>query len=797
MFIWRLLQRPNKRPNSARMSKLQKSFDTKTSQFRRRNSVSSALFWGVAAGAALVAAAAFLAYQPCLTGGFIWDDHDLITNNELIKDSGGPFRIWCTTDPVDFWPMTNSTFWIEWRLWEMNSAGYHVTNMILHVVEALLVWTVLRRLSIPGAYLAAMIFALHPVNVESVAWIAQRKNLMAMLFFLISILWYLKSIKWALGAHPNGAQRALGRETASDLIHHSSFIPHPSSFRWYWLSLAAFVLAMLSKGSVAVLPVLLMGITWWLSTQEIVPIIEPRRTRLLVYLRRYVWPMAPFFLVALVFTAVNMFFQTIGLQEAIRVADYTQRLLGAGCVVWFYLYKALFPIDLSFVYAHWDIEAGNVLWWIPLFSALVVTAVLWLYRKSWSRGLLFAWGFFCVALLPVMGFSDVFFMRYALVADHYQHIAIIAAIGLASAFWAAWHRPASGWVRGAARAAAIAALGSLAFLTWQQSRQYLDEYTLFNDTIRKSPDCWMAHLNLGKALVDADRLQDAMDHFRQALVIKPDCVAAYNDLGNVFLRIGQANEAIENYRQALSIKPDYPNALNNMGNALNEIGRPEEAIEYCEKALRINPGYYEAWFNLGNSYLNTGRPQQAIEYYQQALELKADYPEALNNLGNALNQAGRPQEAIGRFQAALRLKPDFAEAHLNMGNALLSLGRLPESAEQYRKALALKPDCAQAHNNLGGILYNAGKRREAIEHFNQALRLKPQYPDVYYNLALAYADMRQTSEAMAAAGKALELARSQRQSALVKRIEDWLKSYGGGAPDEGKAPPANERATPR
>jgi tetratricopeptide (TPR) repeat protein len=752
------------------MSKPNNSPDEKVPQARWRISAPFALPWSVPAGVVLIAAAVFLAYLPSINGGFIWDDHDLITNNNLIKASDGPLRIWCTTEPIDYWPATNTSFWIEWRLWEMNSAGYHVTNLILHIVESVLIWIILRKLSMPGAFLAAMIFALHPVNVESVAWIAQRKNLMAMLFFLISILWYLRFIELArrptFGWYPFAAKQSTVRCPMSTA----------HCYTWYWLSLAAFALAMLSKGSVAVLPILLLGIVWWL--------------RPLTW-RDLVWT-APFFLVALVFTVVNMWFQTFGMEEAIRSAGYAERLLGAGCVVWFYLYKAILPINLSFVYAHWHIETDNPLLWLPLAAALVVTAVLWRYRKSWSRTLLFAWGFFCAVLVPVMGFTDVYFMRYALVADHYQHIAIIAVIALASALWSAWDRLELGSMRWTATATAVAALGILALLTWQQSGQYRDEFTLYEDTLKKSPDCWMAHTNLGKVLVDAGRLQEAMDHLQQALRIKSDNVSAYNDLGNVLVQMGRVQEAMEYYRKALSIKPDYPQALNNLGNALVEAGRPEEAIEYCQKALRLDPGFHEAYFNLGNAFLYMGRSQEAIDYYHQALTIKSDYAEAHNNLANALIQAGRPEEAIEHCQTALRLKPGFAEAHFNLGNAFLSLDRLPEAIEHYRQALALKPGFAQAHNNLGGSLVKAGRPGEAIEYFQQALRLRPQFTDAYYNLALAYAGVHQSSEAVAAAGKALELARSQGQTALARQIEDWLNSYSAGQPDSRKTPTAPE-----
>ena len=207
------------------MSNPRQPYAARAIQARRGISAGGALWLKVAAAVAIIAAAAFLAYLPCLNGGFIWDDHDLITDNKLVMDAAGPFRIWCTTDPIDYWPVTNITFWMEWRLWERNSAGYHATNVMLHIVEALLIWVVLRKLFIPGAFLAAMIFTLHPVNVESVAWIAQQKNLMAMLFFLLSILWYLKGIQRATGTRPDGT--GAKPQAVYAVLHPSSLVLHP------------------------------------------------------------------------------------------------------------------------------------------------------------------------------------------------------------------------------------------------------------------------------------------------------------------------------------------------------------------------------------------------------------------------------------------------------------------------------------------------------------------------------------------------------------------------------------------
>ena len=688
---------------------------------------SPALLLGVPAGVALVVVCAFLAYFPSLNGGFILDDDLLLTENQIIKASDGLYRIWCTTESTDYWPMTYTTLWIEWRLWGMNSTAYHITNLILHIIEALLIWIILRKMSIPGAFLAAIIFAVHPVNVESVAWISQRKNMMAMLFFLLSILCYLI---------------------------HSSRHSHPL---WYWLSLATFVLAMLSKGSVAVLPVLLLGIVWW-RRPGTVPIfagdcpdfctakmgLSPWGT-LSVY-KRDLLRIAPFFLVAFVLAGVNVWFQTHGTEQVLRNVNFTERLLGACGVVEFYLYKAIFPIDLAFVYPQWHIQAGNPLWWLPLVTVLIVTAVLWRYRESWSRPLLFAWVFYCVSLLPVMGFIDVGFMKYSLVADHYQHIAIVGVIVLVAAGWSVWHERVRDGTRWAATAAAIVALAVLTFLTWRQCGIYSDTLKLYQATLEKNPACWMAHNNLGNTLLDKGRPQEAIEHYLQALRLKPDFFEANYDLGNALMQTGRHQEAIKYFQQALQLKPDNPRAYNNLGNTLAQTGRLQEAIEHYERALRVDPDYSEAHNNLGGALFRAGRFQEAIEHYEKALRGKPDYPEAHNNLGAALSQLGRHEEAIDHYQQALRIKPDYHEAHNNLGNTL--------------RAMRLYP--------------------QAIDHYKEALRLKPDFTLGYFNLALAYAHTQESSVALAAARKALELARSQGQTAQAKQIEDWMNTYRAG-----------------
>jgi hypothetical protein len=514
-------------------------------------------------GAVLISAAVFMSYFPSLGGGFIWDDESLIVRNPLIKASDGLYRIWCSSEAFDYWPIINTTFWIEWRMWGMHPTGYHIANLLLHIAASLLIWIILRRLSIPGAFLAALVFAVHPVNVESVAWIAQRKNTLAMLFFLLSILWYMKA---------DMLTASVGMAPAADMHTFSSFILHPSSFLfWYWLSLLSFVMAMLSKGSVAVLPVILLMLIWW------------RRKVTIKDLARTV----PFFMVGAVLVVVNVWFQTHGQEADVRTAVFAERLLGAGAVVWFYLYKAILPLNLAFVYPEWCIQTSDLLWWLPLLAVLIVTAALWRYRNGWSRPFVFVWGIFCVTLMPVMGFTDVYFMKFALVADHYQYISIIGLIALAAASWSCWHRQTRAQHRWMTGSAAGIAVCMLMFLTWNQSGLYRDTVTLYSATLKINPRCWMAHNNLGVAFFDEGKLAQAMEHFQQAL----------------------------------NLKPEYAEPCNNLGECLLKAGRLPEAIDYFKHALRIKPGYDLAYWNLVMSYVKSNRPDEAVAAARKALDV--------------------------------------------------------------------------------------------------------------------------------------------------------------------------------
>ena len=638
--------------------------------------------------------AAVLVYLPCLRAGFIMDDNAMLTENPLIAAADGIRRFWYTAQPVNFYgPVTASSLWLEWRLWGLDPRGYHATNLALHAAEVLLLWGVLRRLRLPGAWLAALLFAVHPLNVETVAWIAQRKNLVAMLFVLLSVRFFLNT---GLADPPEAGGPA-----------------RPGGRRWYGLSWLAFVLALLSKGSAAPLPLVLLGLIAW------------RRRPAGRDLAR----LAPFFAAAAGVAAIDVWTQRLGDYDVIRSAGFAERLLGAAAAGWFYLGKALWPARLIFVYPQWRIAPGNHAWWLPLAAAAGCTWLLWHGRRRWSRAALFAWGYFWVMLAPVLGFTDVYFMKYALVADHYAHLALIGVVAWAAALVTlAWRRlsPAAKarW-RLPAAAGAVAAIGALGTATWRQNETYRDARTLYQATVDANPASWLAHNNLAVQLA---------------------------------LMPGGRPAAIAHYREALRLNPDYAEAHNNLGIELEAEDRPLEAIPQLEAALRLHLDLPEVHARLGALYAKVGRSPEAIAEDEAAVRLQPDRAKGHLDLGLALAAAGQGSRAIAEEEEALRLDPSFADAAYFLGISLAQAGRNADAIAAYERALALRPDYAVAHNNLGVALCNSGQVAAAVPHYREAIRLNPADPQAQSNLGFALASLGQAAEAIRAFQRAAELA---------------------------------------
>jgi len=541
------------------------------------------------------------AYLPALHSGFIWDDDAYVTENLTLRSPGGLWQIWSQLAATpQYYPLVHTSFWLEYHLWELNPLGYHVDNVLLHILASLLLWRVLVRLRLPGAWLAAAIFALHPVMVESVAWITERKNVLAAVFYYAAALAYWR---W-------GEPATDGKKTV------------PDSRRWYFIAFALFVAALLSKTITCSLPATLLLIVWW------------QRGRIA---GREVWPLLPFFGVGAALGLLTSWLErnhvgASGPEWAFSLAD---RCLIAGRAVWFYAGKLCWPADLMFIYPRWQIDAG--VWWQWLFplAALGVVMLLWCQRERWGRGPLVAVLYFGGTLFPALGFSNVYPMRYSFVADHFQYLATVGLIILAVS--------GLGKIIKLIPVAMVVLPLGLGIMTWARTHIYANPETLWRDTLAKNPAAWMAHDNLGNVLYHSGQVDEAISQYRESLRLKPDDADAHYNLGFIFRQNGQIDEAISQYQEALRLKPDYVEAHNNLGYALlMNKGQTDLAISQFKEALRLRPNYFQAHNNLGIAHINQGRLDEAISQFQEVVRLNPDYVSGRENLARALSMKIAP-----------------------------------------------------------------------------------------------------------------------------------------------------------
>lgn len=624
--------------------------------------------------------AAIVAYWPALSAGYIWDDGGHVTRPEL-RSLAGLGRIWFKLGATQqYYPLLHSAFWFEHRLWGDAPLGYHLINVLLHATTASLFATVLRRLAVPGAWFAALLFALHPVCVESVAWVSEQKNTLSAVLYLLAALAYLRF-----------------DETRRP--------------RAYVLASALFVAALLTKTVTATLPAALLVVFWWI------------RGRL--DWRRDAGPLLPWFALGIaggLFTA-HVERTLIGAEGADFSLSAPERLLIAGRAVWFYLGKLAWPADLIFIYPRWHLDATDVAQWAFVAAAIALLAVAIYAARRWpgpGRATLAALLLFGGTLFPVLGFFNVFPFLFSFVADHFQYLASLALFALAGAAAARLFARLPRWSGTAVGSFLLLGLGAL---TWSQAATYHDVFVLYRTTLARNPECWMAENNLGAALTEAGRPADAVPHIEAALRLRPNYAMAESNLGDDLTRLGLAREAIPHLERALQLKSDYPEAHNNLGLALAADGRPKEAIAQYEAALRLRPDFASPERNLGRAYGMTGRPADAVPHFAHAVALQPNFADAEVDWGLALMLSGHFDEARSHFGRALELNPNSVQNNITVGRALASRGMAEQAVAILREALALDPESADAHLALAQTLQGLGQTAEAREHFLAAKRL--------------------------------------------------------------------------
>jgi len=668
-----------------------------------------ALIFGV-----VLTAVTILAYRPAWHGGFLWDDDAYVINNELLTTPHGWQRIWFSLDsPSQYFPLTYSTFRIEYALWGLNTTGYHWVNLLLHVGNALLIWAVLARLKVPGSWLAAAIFALHPVQVESVAWITERKNVLMGFFFLLTLLAWI------------------------------AFVDERTRRRWifYYLALTLYALALSAKTTACTLPAALLLILWLQKK----PITMGRLMQIV-----------PFVMLGVGMGLLAIWWEHYHQgtsRDVFTFLNPVERILVASRAVWFYLSKIFWPSDLTFIYPRWNISPSDLVDYIWLLAGVAACVGIYFVRRYVGRSVEVAAAFFVATLGPVLGFIMLFTFRYTFVADHYQYLACIGPIALASAGFVSLSNKFPTYRAGTVTLGLLV-LASLGILTWRQAATYTDLETLWRTTLARNPECWMAHTNLGLVL----------------------------------LQQGKIDEGIAQYRSALQMQPDSWDAEYNLGTALLGKAQVDEAILHCERAVRMRPTDADAQVSLGNALFQKGRVDDAIAHYQAAITAHPDHFLARYSLGHALLEKGELDGAIEICRSALLLRPSDVDCQTTLAIALEEKGNPLEAIQHYEKALQLAPTSIPTLTNLAWLL--ATSPDASLRNGPKALELAKQVDRlaggtntlVLRTLAAAYAENGEFANAIRTARSAMQLARMHGEDGVMTDLDQQIALYQLGMP---------------
>ena len=749
----------------------------------------------------LLALAVFAVFGQTIRYEFVNFDDDLYVYENPVVLKGltlaGVSHVF-THQMCDFYhPLTMLSLMLDHQVYGLNAGGYHLTNVLLHAATAVLLFLVLRRMMgvrvekiggaaatpmdvvWPSAFVAAL-FAVHPLRVESVAWVTERKDVLSGLFFVLTLWAYVR------------------------------YTRTPFSLPRYLTVIFLFALGLLSKPSLVTLPFLLLLLDFWPLGR-----MQPSSPRpFFKILHPLIIEKIPLFVLSALLCVATLHSQENYMTTAGEL-PFMSRLSFAAVSYVAYLGQMFYPAGLIVLYPF--PQNGPSLPEVVLALALLtgISAGAVALRRRWPY-LLVGWLWYLGMLVPMIGLIHTGTVARADRFTYLAQIGVYIILTWAVKDWAIYWR----YDRRVLGAGALSAIVVLMACAWKQTTHWRNNESLWTHTLAFASDNPLAENNFGYALLDRGEVNQAITHLQKALQINPNYAEARNNLGNALLRKGEADEAIVQLQQALQIMPRFVMAQCNVGDALLQKGQVDEAIVHFQQALEIDPGLADAHNSLGNALLQKGDGDGAIAQFQTALQTDPGLADAHNNLGNALLLRGDVDGAIAQFQTALQQKPNYAEAHYNLGNALFNSGRVDEAIVQFQQALQIYPGYAKAHNNLGSLLLRLGRDDEAIAHFQQALQLKPDFaeaqinlawllatspqaslrngskavelaqrahqlagnenPAVLCTLAAAYAEAGRFSEAVESAQRALQLALAQSNTTLADAIQSQLKLYQAG-----------------
>ncbi|MDE3065912.1 MAG: tetratricopeptide repeat protein [Verrucomicrobiota bacterium] len=699
----------------------------------------------------LLAAITLALYWPVT--GFEFNNYDdalYITENPVVQSGftintvAWAFR---TGYGCNWHPLTWLSHMLDCEIYGLNAGGHHFTNVLFHVANTLLLFGLLRRLTgaVWRAAFVAALFAWHPLHVESVAFVAERKDVLSTFFAFLTLLAYCSWVK----------------------------VP---GWPRYALALLLFALGLMSKPMLVTLPLMMLLLDFW-------PLGRLELDKFQSWCLR-VKEKLPFFALTLISCYVTFRVQESGGAMSLRNLTFAHRVANALNSYVGYIARIFWPRDLAVFYPYpRDLPLGRVIS-AGIIISLISAGVLWFVRRR--PHLAVGWYWFLISLVPVIGLVQV---GGQAMADRYTYI---PSIGLFMVV--AWEVPSrlAAWPqnrRMLALVASVALAGCLA-VTSRQLQYWKNSVTLFTHAIKVTKDNALAHCNLGEALATGGKPEAALAEFNEALRINTNYPQALNDKGALLQQLGRVDEAIEQFKLLLRSQPHWYLAQRNFGLALFEQGKIDEAIVHFRAALRSNPADDRSLANLGialarqgkldeamvqyraalqiapNAYAENalgsaleaqGKLDEAVRHYRAAVKIKPNFAEARNNLGAVLNAQGQFAEAQKQFVAALAVKPDFAEAHCNLGNALLSEGKVNEAAAQYAKTLRLQSNSFSAHYNLANILFEQKQWGPALSHYQRALRLNPAFADVHVRLGMVLSQQGDDSGAIVQYRAALRL----------------------------------------